>query len=115
MGARPASALLPPLPWPKPPGHEQVSEASLKGVPLLLAGPWRTLGGSGRVREGAWVGVSFPSWECAKAGPPVSPAWGCCLCRTLGERPYMNFSIETLSYETPFEMFCDIKIFQKDT
>ena len=32
-----------------------------EGCALLLAGLWRTLGGSGRVREGAWVGVSFPS------------------------------------------------------
>lgn len=67
------------------------------------------------MREGAWVGVSFPSWEVQRLDPQRVLPGAAVFAGLWGRGRMANFSIETLSYETPFEMFCDIKIFQKAT
>ena len=61
-------------------------------------------------------GGELPVLGCASSDwTPGESRLGWLSLQDFGERLYMNFSIETLSYETPFEMVCDINIFQKAT
>lgn len=75
-------------------------------------GPWAEVG----EERGPLGGGELPvPGVCKQRLDPREPRLGRLSSQDFGERLYMNFSIETLSYETPFEMFCDINIFQKAT